>query len=159
MDWFFPWLDVKREKVVSNTIKSFLFSLAICLVGPFVSAAPTLISDSKVASAGYFTLSWDLSEHALKQSPEFELEQASLPSFADATVLYLGTDTSTVISGLKSSTFYYRVRADEGDWSKPISVVVKHHSLRRAFIFFTLGAVVFVALLAAIIGGARSSDQ
>ena len=110
---------------------------------PANAAGPQLASDTTLSTAGYFRLTW----HDVAGS-EYELQQAQSDSFNDVRILYHGHDQATVISGLANGHYYYRVGNTATDqWSKPLEVEVKHHTLTRAFGFFTLGAVMFLATL------------
>jgi len=126
-----------------------LFSALI--LGPVpATAAPKLESDSEVSSAGYYQLHW-----ANQHIGSFILEESKKPDFTDAITLYQGPDTATLVSGRKNGTYYYRVRGADAnkDWSNSVEVKVVHHSLSRAFLFFSLGAIVFLATLTMVIRG------
>jgi len=113
-------------------------------------AVPALKSDSTDSTAGYYQLRWS-NTHA----GDFVLQESGKPDFSDAETLYQGPDTATLVSGRKNGDYYYRVRsADTGnDWSNSVKVNVTHHPLSRAFMFFSLGALVFVATLTMVIRG------
>ena len=88
----------------------------------------------------------------------YELQQANNKAFTDSKTIYAGPDKATVISGLPDQLYFYRVRVKDSDeWSLPIQVEVKHHSLVHAFSFFALGASMFVIMLVVLIKGARGS--
>ena len=118
-------------------------------------SAPRLSSDTDVASAGFYRLMWKTNaEHV-------ELQEATDPDFRKVKISYRGPDRATVISGKPDGTWYYRVRAadgaDPGEWSRPVSVTVAHHSLSRALMFLSLGVVVFVATASIIIRGTKGA--
>jgi len=120
----------------------------------------TLSSDTELSTAGYFRLNWSIDHSELQNSaaekPDFELQQATQPDFADAFTLYQGPDQATVISGLANNIYYYRVRvADNPTWSDKLRVEVKHHSLTRAFGFFGLGIVMFIVTVIVLLKGTR----
>ena len=126
----------------------FLFSTALAAA----PAAPLLETSTAVATAGHFQLSWSDSE-----AESFELQRAAGPEFRDPVTVYHGPDLATVRSGMSDGTYYYRIRAIDGGpgpWSEPLKVVVAHHPLSRAFAFFTVGGIVFLATLVLIIAGA-----
>ena len=83
------------------------------------------------------------------------------PAFSDPLVIYRGPDLATFLSGLPDGTFHYRIRAigpeetAPGRWSSPVTLEVKHHSLRLAFLLFGLGAVVFLLTVGIVIQGNR----
>lgn len=112
-------------------------------------AEPAFDSPPERDSAGFFTLDWS-------GAARFELEQATGPDHADARIIYRGSDTSTTISGLSDNSYRFRIRAEGAEaWSDAAVVVVEHHALSRAFLFFALGAAVFVVLLLAIARGRK----
>jgi hypothetical protein len=118
---------------------------------------PVLSSDSAIATAGYFRLSWET------DATWVELQEAQESTFQIPHSLYAGPDQATLISGKPDGTWYYRVRGvnatKQGPWSEPVTVTVHHHSLVQALLFFALGLTVFVATLAMIIQGTRATKQ
>lgn len=123
-----------------------------------LAAAPELQSDSDIASAGYYRLSWKSDI-----SVDFILQESKDPAFSQPTTLYQGPDTATLVSGRSDGTYYYRIRSSEDDtetgWSNTAKVEVNHHPLSRAFMFFALGAIVFIATLSVVILGSKSYKQ
>lgn len=120
------------------------------------AAAVTLESNTELATAGFYRLSW---QAAGQSELEFELQEATSPGFADARTLYHGPDLATVLSGRTDGQYFYRVRTmsptGAGQWSEAVQVNVEHHSLARAFGFFVAGAIVFLATLGLIVFGSR----
>ena len=114
--------------------------------------APALESDREVATAGFYQLTW-----SGETAAGFELEEATRADFAQARLLYRGPDLATVLSGKPDGDYHYRIRAiDDGtrsDWSAPVHVEVRHHSLARALTFLALGAIVFIATVVLILRG------
>jgi hypothetical protein len=112
-------------------------------------AGPVFGSHPERDAAGFFSLDWNGAER-------FELEQASGPGYEDARIIYRGSDTSTTLSGLPDGEYRFRIR-EEGapNWADETVVEVEHHSLGRAFLFFALGAAVFLVLILAIAQGRR----
>lgn len=108
-------------------------------------------SDSPVASAGYFQLTWDA-------EGEVVVQEAATPDFLSPRVVYRGSDNARVVSGKSDGDWYYRARTagSESDYGNAVKVAVQHHPVGRAFAFFSLGAVVFLVTLGVIINGARS---
>ncbi|HEX2140109.1 MAG TPA: hypothetical protein VHG33_10395 [Woeseiaceae bacterium] len=108
-------------------------------------------SGTQVASAGYFQLSWNA-------DGEVVVQEARAADFVSPRVVYRGSDNARVMSGKPDGDWFYRARtAGSGsDFGNVVKVTVQHHSLGRAFAFFSLGAVVFLATLGVIIRGARS---
>jgi len=117
---------------------------------------PTLQSDSELATAGYYRLSWE----GIATS-DYLLQEASDPDFTNVKTLYEGPDTASLVSGRSNGVYYYRVRTidqseDPGAWSNIAKVEVTHHPLSRAFMFFALGAIVFFATLIVVVAGNRA---
>jgi hypothetical protein len=117
---------------------------------------PTLSTDTKVATAGFYTLSWRGGAGA-----PYELQESSSANFSRPTTIYRGADAARVMSGQEEGKYYYRVRTagQAGAWSRPVAVDVDHHPLARALAFFTAGLLVFAAVVAVIlIGAARTRN-
>jgi hypothetical protein len=132
-----------------------LAGLLAVSTGQAQSPAPHLSSDSDVATAGYFRLSWET------DAAQVELQEANDGAFTHAHTYYKGADRAAVVSGKANGTWYYRIRAIEdgqaGPWSSAALVTVAHHSLSRALLFFAVGLAVFIAIGAVVIRGARKS--
>lgn len=111
-----------------------------------------LEADTPVATAGFYQLKW--------QAPgPVVLEEDDSPSFASPRIIYRGVDAARVMSGQRDGERYYRIKDEGGSLSSNIvKVTVQHHSLARAFSFFSLGATVFVSTLLLIGLGARTRD-
>lgn len=112
--------------------------------------ANVITSNTNLATAGYFKLSWE-SNHV----SSYEVQEASSSSFKAPKLIYQGGDTSVVISGLADGVYYYRMRSDYGNWGEAIRVEVKHHSLKKAFTFFSIGALILCMLIWVLIRGHR----
>jgi hypothetical protein len=134
-----------------------LFLLSVVVLPlPVLSANIHLESDSDVATAGYFRLSWGLNAVVEKDTIEYQLQRSNQPDFARFKVAYLGPDLARVVSGKANGDYYYRIRAIQHgvpitEWSDVAQVSVAHHSLFRALMFFAAGAVIFFALLVFIL--------
>lgn len=119
-----------------------------------VLAAPSLESDTRLATAGYYQLQW--SDPA---GGEYELQEAREADFAAPLTLYRGPDRATTLTGRSDGLYHYRLRSlrpdGPGPWSEALRVEVRHHPLSRALLFFAMGALVFFATLAAILAGNR----
>ena len=80
-------------------------------------------------------------------------------------VLYTGTDTATVLTGLSDGRYTYQLMvlgaaSTESEIHRDLlTVEVKHHSLSRAFMFFALGAVVFISTVILVVSGYRAEQQ
>ena len=66
---------------------------------------PSLSSDTAIATAGFYRLSWQTDGIT-----QVELQEADNPDFADASVDYQGPDDASVVSGKPNGTWHYRVR-------------------------------------------------
>lgn len=144
-----------------DTLRHIIVAVAIAtgvLAGPIASAQAeiSLESDTQVATAGFYQLRWQAGDVASR------LVEATDPAFADARVIYSGPDTARMLSGKRDGDYYYRLEAagevrgpKESVLSNVLKVSVEHHSLRRAFAFFAIGAAVFAATLGLIVFGGR----
>lgn len=126
---------------------------------PAHAQPPQLEADQKVATAGFYSLSWD------GAGPDivFELQEAHSADFVDGRIRYVGPDTATQLSGQPNGQYFYRVRIVEpapraSPWSDAVEVEVAHHPLSRAFLFFGIGLVVFLATVALIVRGSRTAQ-
>ena len=117
-----------------------------------------LKTDTATATAGYYQLAWSLPD-APAETNYLLVEIAGHDDDKNGQELYYGPDLATVISGKPDGTYHYVVRAIDAQQtvvaqSNQVDVVVAHHPLSRAFAFFILGAVVFIAILVVILRGA-----
>lgn len=130
-----------------------LFLLSVVVLPlPVLSSNIHLDSDTEVATAGYFRLSWWLDAMVEKDNIEYQLQRSGQPDFARFKVAYLGPDLARVVSGKSDGEYYYRIRAIQHGvpltgWSNVVRISVAHHSLFRALMFFVAGAMVFFSLL------------
>lgn len=150
---------VSRDGIAMQKIMSVaLMLVCLLMIGPIQAqvSAPQLSSDSDVASAGFFRLSWETAAERV------ELQEDTGPDFRNPITTYLGSDRAAVISGKTDGTWYYRVRALDdaraGAWSEPVTVVVEHHSLSRALMFLSIGVIVFVAIVLMIMRGPGKAE-
>jgi len=90
-----------------------------------------------------------------------ELEEAKSADFNEARVIYSGSDRARVISGKRNGDWYYRAsaKASNGTFSNTVKVTVRHHPIGRAFAYFTVGLVVFIATLLTILSGTRKTGS
>ena len=131
-----------------------MFGAVVLLCGAPAGAEPVEIqTDTAVATAGYYQLSWSTG------ATEIVLQEAASPEFASPRVVYRGADDARVMSGKPDGDWYYRARTAgaDGEFGNVVKVTVQHHPLGRAFAFFALGAVVFLSTLGVIIAGAWST--
>jgi len=149
-------IESRRVRPAPSILTNLLVALP-CLI--FVSlntnAAPELKTNSALSTAGYLQLTWT-PESIDSDSIQYELQQSTSSNFTKANTIYQGPDQSSVISGLSNNIYYYRVRRQlQEEWSETVEVVVKHHSLTRAFGFFALGAFMFIVTTIVLLKGAR----
>lgn len=130
-----------------HALKSLRLLAATGLLASLSSLAQPVVLEPREleSNEGYYQLTWRADEPVrLVESPSID--------FVDASVLYSGTDTGHVVSGKPDGTWYYRLESVDGSriLSEPATIAVRHHSLERAFLFFAVGAVVFLATLGLI---------
>lgn len=130
---------------------------ALCANIESVAPTPTLTTDTSIAAEGYFVLSWDLA--ALSEdvaTNKLVLQQAAEAEFTQADNILIAPSGRMTITGLPDGTYYYRAGTASG-WSEVLQVSVRHHSLQRAFVIFTMGLLMFAVLAAVIFIGNRNS--
>lgn len=130
--------------------------LCVALLPGWLHAAESpvqLQSDTTVATAGNFRLSWEA------PAGPVELQESRSPAFNESHTLYKGEDRASVMSGKADGNWYYRARSLDspaaGVWSEIVEVRVQHHSLARALGFFSLGLLVFFATAVMIVRGGK----
>lgn len=107
----------------------------------------------QVAPSGYIQLDWS------GEAEFFWLEQAEDSLFEETKVIYRGPDKASFVSGLLDGQYYYRVKANEGEWSNVLQVQVQHQSLNLALTLSGLGLLVFALTSVVIIKGSRSTPS
>ena len=138
-------------------INIFFISCLFNTVQASVNRTIELTSDNETATAGFFQLSWK------STSPgPWQLQEAGNSDLKNYKVIYAGPDLARVISGKSDGIYYYRIvsnkNADQGK-SNVVKVTVAHHPLTNAFIFFIVGALIFLAILFTIFKGNRDNYQ
>jgi hypothetical protein len=132
-----------------------VLALAVC-AGPIAAVparaglpAPDLATDTTLATAGFYRLSWTTTAR------QVELQEAADAGFQHPVTLYTGPDHASLLSGKPDGTWFYRVRAEDGNrtspWSRAVRVTVAHHSLVRAVLFLSLGILVFLSIVLLIL--------
>ena len=147
-----------RRNSLLRDAKFFLILLTLFGASSVFASASSigLGSDTDVSTAGFFQLTWN----APAKGEEMELRESRQPDLADYQSIYTGPDLARSMSGKKNGDYYYQVVAvsrDDPKKSDIIKVTVAHHSLTNAFMFFTLGAVVFLSIFVSILLGNRDS--
>lgn len=92
--------------------------------------------DSPLSSEGYILPSWDTGSDG-----QYLLQRALTPDFRETLDRSIAGAGSLTITGLTDDRYYFRVGDPQGGWSNAVEVTVAHHSLGRAFAFFSLGLV------------------
>lgn len=154
---FLPFFGCSRSRPSDqNPPNKALSFLSVFLFFVFQPVhALELATDSKLATAGYFQLSWS------GEAEKFELQESDSNNFASYRVIYRGKDLARVMSGKADGDYYYRLLAtaeNRSTASEIIKVTVTHHPLHTAILFFTAGAIVFFSTLVLIIKGNRQED-
>ena len=86
-------------------------------------------------------------------SVEYELQQASDESFADAIVRYRGSDAGSYLTGLAEGDYFFRVRERDGEWSPTLTASVKFIDRRVLITLLATGFVVSAATIGTILVG------
>ena len=106
-----------------------------------------VVSDDGLA-AGYATVAW-----ADVPGENFVLEEKTTSN--GWVVVYSGPDRATTLSGRADGAYEFRLKADGKPVGEPLSLVVSHHPLDRAWAFFSIGALMFVLLTVVLVRGSR----
>lgn len=124
------------------------------LAGGHGTRAATLEPEQLESREGYYQLQWAADEPV-------RLVVANDPEFTTPTTVYSGSDTGHVASGKPNGVWYYRLESADGTriLSNTAQITVRHHSLRRAFTFFALGAAVFLSTLGLIVFARPDGDE
>ncbi|MEZ4375593.1 MAG: fibronectin type III domain-containing protein [Polyangiaceae bacterium] len=144
--------------------------LAFAYLGPASALASDasalqaeLLGDARLESqAGSATLNWK-AEHTGGPEPTYQLQRSADASFSDPKTLYTGPDQGRYVSGLLDGSYYFRVRARQGDtawsaWSKPQELVVTHWPESRALSLMGIGALVFLATAFVVLRGTAKTE-
>ena len=152
------WLGDQCRQAIVFFVLTFSFAPSFLFAAPVL---PELTTDTKLASAGYYQMSWQSGPAGSSHKALlFELQQSHDVNFKFTKIIYRGTDRASVISGQPDGVYFYRVRVISpqqvtGGWSQPVAVTVKHHSLKKALVFFISGAGVFLMTLFFIVFKSR----
>jgi len=138
-----------------GTLRAVALLLATLPVSVLAADAFSLTVSPQESTDGVAKLSWNLPDTKV-----VVIQRSDNPAFQRAVTLYQGEDTGTTITGLADGNYYFRAGSgamDSGEisWGNSVHLRVEHHPLSRAFLFFGIGVVVFLATLALIIGGSR----
>ena len=84
---------------------------------------------------------------------KFLLEESTNTEFLNPEKTHISNIYASTLTGLDNGTYYYRIKNNNNEWSNTAKVVVQHHSLDKAFLFFTLGCCLFVLIITTLIIG------
>ncbi len=136
------------------------FVFVACLFTPVQASVPhsvSLASDTEIATAGFYQLQWES-----EQSGTWHLQESNNANLEDYKVIYTGPDLARIISGKPDGIYYYRIvtaNKPAAHMSNIVKVTVAHHPLTNAFLFFIVGAFIFLAILLSILKGNRNNTQ
>lgn len=154
---FFPFIGCSRTHLSArNNLFFILISSAFLFLSVLQNAnALQLNCDSKIATAGYFQLSWS------GQFNNFQLQESTSANFNTYKIVYEGKDLARFVSGKSNGDFFYRITSAEGNplVSNVVKVTVLHHPLENAILFFFAGAIVFVSIIVLIVKGNRQAGS
>lgn len=113
----------------------------------YAATAPSFRAHGAIESdTGYSLIEWDASGPATL---------AIVPPGAAPRELYSGSNRALFISGLGDGTYRLTLRDAAGREAPPLDLRVAHQSVTRALWLVALGAIVFLATVAAVLRGAR----
>lgn len=145
----------------TNTIAGWRLSLVLLLIstGMLMGASqgrPEFKGrNSLTTHDGHVRLQWV----SIAPDAVYEVQQSVTPYFEDPKAIYKGPDLATFVSGLNDGIYYYRFRANDGDWSDTVTLTVKHYSLQLAFTLSGLGAIVFLLTVLVVLKGTTKDTQ
>ena len=132
------------------TSKLLIFTLiiSIFILSSYSWGQQDLDLDRKLSSEGYITISWQDSY----QSIPVTIQVAADASFKQLlNEIKLINQNSIHLSGLKNGNYFVRMLAENNDVSSTSSFVVQHRNIQDAFMFFALGAILFLFLIVILI--------
>jgi len=138
-----------------RTKKAYIFWFILLLTKSNLCLAElSLSSNTFVSTEGYLVLNW---ESGLPQNTSLSLFRSANPAFDDPVLKTVPANGSMTVTGLENGSYYFQLRNPDDmlQSSNTINVEVSHHSLTRAFMFFSIGLVLFLILVAAIFAGER----
>lgn len=100
-------------------------------------------------------LSWNVSDASRATS----LQQSDSPEFSSPVTRVVSPEGSLTITGLADGEYYFRLMQADTPLTEPLRVMVQHHDLERAGLFFVLGLILFIVLVISILLGARNESQ
>jgi hypothetical protein len=111
------------------------------------------------ADEGHATLNWSMSDGSdAADGLVYQLQQSREPAFGNHSLRHEGPESAIFVSGLRDGTTYFRVRAVQqgtppGPWSETLEVEVDYPTRGHVLLLLSIGSVVFVATVIAIVAG------
>lgn len=131
-----------------SALACLLIFTAYPAINSSLAATTQIQSDSDIATAGYYQLSWSNAD----PDTQMVVEESNNSNFDNSHQIYVGSESSTVISGKQNGDYFYRVKnLNSMQWSEVIKVTVVHHSLPKAFLFFFVGLFIFTSTVVVIV--------
>ncbi|MEJ2143061.1 MAG: hypothetical protein P8Y24_12045 [Gammaproteobacteria bacterium] len=157
---FLPRFGCSRSHLPDrNYALIIFFAIGLLFISSNQNAqALELTSDSQLATAGYYQLSWS------GDTDIFQLQESMASDFNNYKVIYEGKDLARVVSGKPDGDYYYRIKvtannSPQAQVSNVVKVTVSHHPLQTAILFFLAGAIVFIAILVLILKGNKLANN
>lgn len=125
----------------------------VCLLPVSGFAGWTLNVSPQTSSDGVFRVHWE--------GPDVKagLQLSTQGDFSHLLTVYAGEDRAALISGKPDGVYQYRLLDANGQVVARATATVKHHSLSRAWMFFAVGLLVFLATAVLVMRGARADDE
>jgi len=116
---------------------------------PLHAAAPRFVQPGAITSdTGYAMIGWSA-------DAPVTLTMLRNDDPATARTLYSGSNSASFVSGLEDGTYTLILRDKAGLRSAPLELTVIHQPLARALLLVTMGALIFLAIVATILRGPR----
>ncbi|MCB1736388.1 MAG: hypothetical protein H6981_07005 [Gammaproteobacteria bacterium] len=105
------------------------------------------------SSDGVFRLHWEGPGNTVS------LEESTQGDFEHLLTVYAGDDRAVLISGKADGVYRYRLLDEGRNVVANATATVVHHPLARAWAFFSIGLLVFLATVWVVARGARGDDE
>ena len=116
---------------------------------PALAADPAFTGDPVLSSdTGHILLNWQADEPVTLTIAREGMRPPAKP-------VYQGSESSYFLSGLSDGNYRLQLRSQSGAVSDPVTLQVAHQSLAQALWLTLIGLVITIALVAAILKGAR----
>lgn len=124
--------------------------LVVCLFAPMAMADWRLDVTPAESSDGVFRLHWD------GPGAGVTLQESMQKGFTSPRSIYAGEDRASLVSGKSDGIYHYRLLDADGVVVATTTATVAHHPLARAWMFFSIGLVVFIATILLVARGPGS---